>query len=114
VLLSLAGVAGAAVVARRRGDPLDVLPHRARAALADGLGIDAVHDRLVVRPVRALARVAVGADRDDVDPDVRAGAVVARGAGRGVRRASTGVATGYLAWVVLGALLAAVAGVSLR
>jgi NADH-quinone oxidoreductase subunit L len=114
VLLSLAGVAGAAAVARRRGDPLDVLPHRARTALAAGLGVDAVQDRLVVRPVRALARVVTGADREVVDAYVRGGAVLARGAGRGLRRASTGVATGYLAWVVVGALIAAVAGVSLR
>jgi NADH-quinone oxidoreductase subunit L len=114
VLLLLTGAAGAVVLARRRGDPVDVLPHRARTALADGLGIDAVHDRLVVRPVRVLARITTAADRDVVDAYVRAGAVAARGAGRGLRRASTGVATGYLAWVVLGALVAAVAGVSLR
>ena len=114
VLLSLAGVGGAVLLARRHGDPLAVLPQRGRTALADGLGVDAVQDRLVVRPVWALARVVTGADRDVVDAYVRAGAVAARGAGRGLRRVSTGVATGYLTWVVLGAVAAAVAGVSLR
>ena len=114
VLLSLVGAGGAVLLARRHGDPLAVLPHRARTALADGFGIDAVQDRLVVRPVWALARVVTGADRDVVDAYVRAGAVAARGAGRGLRRVSTGVATGYLTWVVLGAVAAAVAGVSLR
>jgi NADH-quinone oxidoreductase subunit L len=114
VLLSLAGAAGAVVLARRHGDPVAVIPHGARALLADGFRIDAVHDRLVVRPVRVLARVVTGADRDVVDAYVRGGAALTRGAGRGLRRASTGVATGYLTWVVVGAVLAAVAGVTLR
>ena len=114
VLLTLAGVVGAALLARRHGDPVAVLPHRARAALAEGLGVDFVQDRFVVRPVWALARVVAGADREVVDAYVRAGAAAARGAGRGLRRVSTGVATGYLTWLVLGAVAAAVAGVSLR
>ena len=114
VLLTLAGVVGAALLARRHGDPVAVLPHRVRAALADGLGVDVVQDRFAVRPVWALARVVAGADREVVDAYVRAGAAAARGAGRGLRRVSTGVATGYLTWLVVGAVAAAVAGVSLR
>ncbi|HKG52528.1 MAG TPA: NADH-quinone oxidoreductase subunit L [Actinomycetales bacterium] len=114
VLLALAGATGATLLAQRHGDPVAVLPHRARAALADGFRLDVVQDRLVVRPVQAVARVVTGADRDVVDAYVRAGAVAARGAGRGLRRVSTGVATGYLTWVVVGAVAAAVAGVSLR
>ncbi len=54
-----------------------------------------------------------GGDRDVVDAWVRGTAVGAHWGGVVLRRAQAGLATGYLAWVVLGAVALGVAGVVL-
>lgn len=113
-LLVLAGVAGTVVVARRLGDPADLLPAAVRRSLAFGLGVDAAQTALVVRPVRALARVVTLGDRDVVDAYVRAAASASRWAGSAVRRTQTGIATTYLTWVIAGGVVALVVGVGLR
>lgn len=111
-LLSLAGV-GWALSAPRLGarDVADALPAPVRAFLRDGYRLDGVQHALVVRPYRALARVAAVGDRDVVDAYVRGTPVVTRWAGLALRRAQTGLATAYLAWLVIGAVLAGLAGV---
>jgi NADH-quinone oxidoreductase subunit L len=113
-MLSLAGL-GWALSAPRLGavDIAVVLPDRTRALMRDGFRVDAVQQALVVRPVLALARVVKSADRDVIDAYVRAIPSTVRGGGSLLRRAQTGLATGYAAWLVLGALAIAVAGVVL-
>ena len=113
-MLSLAGL-GWALSAPRLGasDIAVVLPGRTRALMRDGFRVDAVQQALVVRPVLALARTVKGLDRDVIDAYVRAVAPTAAGAGVLLRRAQTGLATAYTAWLVLGAVVIAVAGVVL-
>jgi NADH-quinone oxidoreductase subunit L len=113
-LLSLAGVGWALSVPRLGGrDVADALPAGTRSFLREGYRLDAVQEALVVRPYRAVARVVGAGDREVVDAYVRGAPVAARGLGLVLRRAQGGLATGYLAWLVLGAVLAGVAGVVL-
>ena len=113
-VLALAGV-GWALSASRLGDAdlADALPPRARAFLRDGYRLDDVQDVLIARPTRALARVVAGGDRDVVDAYVRSTVIVSRWAGLALRRAQTGLATGYVTWLVAGAVLVGLAGVVL-
>jgi NADH-quinone oxidoreductase subunit L len=113
-LLSLAGVGWALSAPRLGGrDVADALPLGVRAFLREGYRLDGVQDVLIVRPYRALARVVGAGDREVVDAYVRGAPVGARWGGLALRRAQTGLATAYLAWLVLGAVLAGVAGVVL-
>ncbi len=112
--LSLIGVVATALVARARPDPALALAPRLRGAMATGFGVDAATRAVVVRPVRALARLVAAGDRDVVDAYVRGAAASARGAGWALRRTQTGGTTGYLTWVAVGAVVVAVAGVGLR
>ncbi len=89
------------------------MPRAVRAFLRDGYRLDAVQDRLVVRPVRALARVVAGGDRDVVDAYVRGTAAIARWGGAVLRRTQSGLATGYVTWVLAGAAVVAAVGVVL-
>jgi NADH-quinone oxidoreductase subunit L len=113
-LLSLAGV-GWALTAPSLGarDIADALPAAVRSFLREGYRLDTVQDRLVVRPVQGLARLVGGGDRDVVDAYVRGAATGSRWAGLALRRAQSGLATGYLAWVLAGAAVAAAVGVVL-
>jgi NADH-quinone oxidoreductase subunit L len=113
-VLSMVGVAGALLLARRVGDPATLLPQRVQRALAAGLGVDAAQHLLVVRPARALARVVTSGDRDVVDAYVRGAATVGRWGGLALRRTQTGGATAYLLWLVGGGVVAALVGVGLR
>jgi NADH-quinone oxidoreductase subunit L len=111
-LLSLAGV-GWALTATRLGakDVAEAIPQPARAFLREGYRLDAVQNALVVTPYRALTRLASAGDRDLVDAYPRGSVVVVRWAGLALRRAQAGLATGYVAWVVLGAVAVGLAGV---
>jgi len=113
-LISLGGVCWA-LTAPRLGarDVADAMPVAVRAFLRDGYRLDALQNRLVVRPFQALARGASTGDREVVDALPRGGAALATWAGRGLRRAEAGLATGYLTWVVLGAVVVGLAGVVL-
>jgi len=113
-LLSLAGV-GWALTAPALGarDIADAVPRPVRVFLREGYRFDAVQDRLVVRPVRTLARVVAGGDRDVVDAYVRGTATVSRWGGLVLRRTQSGLVTGYLTWVLAGAAVAAAVGVVL-
>ena len=113
-LLALAGFGWAASAPRLGAvDPADVIPARSRAWLRDGYRLDDVQLLLVVRPVQALARVVGVADRDVVDGYVRGSARLAEWTGLAASRLQTGLATGYLLWVTVGAVLAGAAGVVL-
>ncbi len=72
-----------------------------------------MQDALIVRPYRALAALVATGDSEVVDAYPRGGAAAAQWAGVGLRRLSTGLATSYLGWVVVGALALGVAGVVL-
>ena len=87
------------------------MPVAVRAFLRDGYRLDALQNRLVVRPFTALARGASEGDREILEGLPRGGAALAGWAGRALRRAEGGLATGYVTWVVLGAVVLGVAGV---
>ena len=113
-LLGLAGV-GWALSAPRLGAPdiADALPAGFRALLRDGYHLDDVQDRLVTRPAMTLARAVGAGDSDVVDAYVRGSAAASSWGGAALRRAQGGLATGYVAWLVLGAVAAGVAGMVL-
>jgi NADH-quinone oxidoreductase subunit L len=113
-LLGLAGV-GWALSAPRLGAPdiADALPAGFRAVLRDGYRLDDVQDRLVTRPTLALARAVGTGDADVVDAYVRGTATASRWGGAVLRAAQGGLATGYVAWLVLGAVAVGVAGMVL-
>ncbi|MFP5335702.1 MAG: NADH-quinone oxidoreductase subunit L [Actinomycetes bacterium] len=104
------GAAGAAVgllaAARPGRDVAAVLPARLAAVLHDGYRLDDAQHALVVRPVRALARVVVAGDADVVDAYVRGAAQASQGTGGLLRRLQTGVVAGQLGWVVAGSVAA--------
>ncbi len=113
-MLSLAGL-GWALSAPRLGtaDIAVALPAGARGLLRDGFRLDTIQQVLVVRPVLGLARVVKGADWAVIDAYVRAVPLTAQAGANLLRRAQTGLATGYAAWLVLGAVVIAIAGVGL-
>jgi NADH-quinone oxidoreductase subunit L len=113
-MLSLAGL-GWALSAPRLGaaDIAAALPAGTRGLLRDGFRLEVVQQALVVRPVLALARVVKLADEGGIDAGVRAIEPSFRFGGELLRRAQTGLATAYAAWLLLGAVLIAVVGVVL-
>jgi NADH-quinone oxidoreductase subunit L len=113
-LLSLAGIGWALSAPRLGGkDVADALPVGVRAFLRSGYRLDDVQNVLVVRPVLALARAVAGGDRDVVDAYVRGTAIASRWGGIVLRRFQAGLATGYVAWLVFGAVVVGLAGVVL-
>jgi len=113
-LVSLTGVAWALSAPRLGGPDVAVmLPGRLRAFLREGYRLDAVQDAAVVRPYRRLAGWVHAADLDVVDIYPRGAAAGTWTAAGLLRRVSTGSATSYLAWTVLGALALGLAGVIL-
>ena len=96
------------------GDPVEALSPRWQAVLLSGFGIDQLQHRLVVRPVRRLARTVVHGDFDVVDAYARSTVVLTSWGGKALRRMQSGLATSYLSWLAAGVVVLAVAGVSLR
>ncbi|MFE1895421.1 NADH-quinone oxidoreductase subunit L [Streptomyces yangpuensis] len=76
---------------------------------ADGFHLDAVYDRLFVRPVRAAARLVGFLDREVVDTYVRGAGSGTRLLGGLVRRAQTGNVQSYLSALLAGAVVLAIA-----
>jgi NADH-quinone oxidoreductase subunit L len=113
-LLGLAGL-GWALSAPALGarDVADALPAGPRALLRDGFRIDDVQHAVIVRPVQALAAAVATGDRDVIDAYVRGTAILTRVSGQVLRRAQNGLATSYVAWLMLGAVAAGVAGMVL-
>jgi NADH-quinone oxidoreductase subunit L len=103
--------AGAVAVAWRRDPAADPVRGRATATLRAGFYLDAVQQRLVVRPALRLAAMVAAADRRLVDGAVestgpgaqRLGRILARTAAGNVQLYLTGMVAGA---VVIGALLA--------
>ncbi|MFZ3472231.1 NADH-quinone oxidoreductase subunit L [Streptomyces sp. 4.24] len=80
--------------------------HRHAAA---GFHLDAVYDRLFVRPVRAAAGLVRFLDREVVDSYVRGAGLAPRLLGGLVRRAQTGNVQSYLSALLAGAVVLAIA-----
>ncbi|WP_030710253.1 NADH-quinone oxidoreductase subunit L [Streptomyces sp. NRRL F-2580] len=76
---------------------------------ADGFHLDAVYDRLFVRPVRAAASLVRFLDREVVDTYVRGAGAGPRLFGSLVRRAQTGNVQSYLSALLAGAVVLAIA-----
>ncbi|MFE9934108.1 NADH-quinone oxidoreductase subunit L [Streptomyces sp. NPDC005533] len=76
---------------------------------ADGFHLDAVYDRLFVRPVRAAASLVRFLDREVVDTYVRGAGTGPRLLGSLVRRAQTGNVQSYLSALLAGAVVLAIA-----
>ncbi|MFJ8214465.1 NADH-quinone oxidoreductase subunit L [Streptomyces sp. NPDC096033] len=76
---------------------------------ADGFHLDAVYDRLFVRPVRAGASLVRFLDREVVDTYVRGAGTAPRLLGSLVRRAQTGNVQSYLSALLAGAVVLVIA-----
>ncbi|MEU6397287.1 NADH-quinone oxidoreductase subunit L [Streptomyces cinnamoneus] len=76
---------------------------------ADGFHLDAVYDRLFVRPVRGAAGLVRFLDREVVDTYVRGAGSGTRLLGSLVRRAQTGNVQSYLSALLAGAVVLAIA-----
>jgi NADH-quinone oxidoreductase subunit L len=120
-LTALAGTAlavvgltwGLAAARTTERDAAAALPAGVRSFLREGYRLDAVQQALVVAPYTALARLVRAGDRDVVDGYVRAVPVASRWGSALLARAQSGLATGYVAWLVAGAVVASVVGVVL-
>ncbi len=106
---ALAALGAAAVAAAWRrapaADPLAALGGRVLAALRGGLYLDAVQDRLVVRPTLRLARTVAAADAGLVDGAVEGTGTGSQRAGRLLAGLVTGNVQGYLTGLAAGVLL---------
>lgn len=111
VLAVVGLLVGAASGPQRSADVADRVPARVRAVAARGYGYQAAQHALVVRPVRALARLTAVLDRDVVEGYVQAPATAARWGAVVLRRLQTGVVTTYLSWVAGAAVLLGVVAV---
>ncbi|MFI6000653.1 NADH-quinone oxidoreductase subunit L [Streptomyces sp. NPDC051366] len=96
--------------------PAGAAPDPGRALLgplhrhaADGFHLDAVYDRVFVRPVRAAASLVRFLDREVVDTYVRGAGAGPRLLGSLVRRAQTGNVQSYLSALLAGAVVLAIA-----
>ncbi|MFI6145473.1 NADH-quinone oxidoreductase subunit L [Streptomyces sp. NPDC051109] len=98
-----------AVPAGPAADPGRALLGPLHRHAADGFHLDAVYDRLFVRPVRAAARLVRFLDREVVDTYVSGAGAGPRLLGSLVRRAQTGNVQSYLSALLAGAVVLAIA-----
>lgn len=98
-----------AVPATPAADPGRALLGPLHRHAADGFHLDAVYDRLFVRPTRAAAGLVRFLDREVVDTYVRGAGTGPRLLGSLVRRAQTGNVQSYLSALLAGAVVLAVA-----
>ncbi|WP_046779272.1 NADH-quinone oxidoreductase subunit L [Streptomyces yangpuensis] len=98
-----------AVPAGPAADPGRALLGPLHRHAADGFHLDALYDRLFVRPVRAAARLVGFLDREVVDTYVRGAGSGTRLLGGLVRRAQTGNVQSYLSALLAGAVVLAIA-----
>ncbi|MEU8432044.1 NADH-quinone oxidoreductase subunit L [Streptomyces sp. NPDC029216] len=98
-----------AVSAAPAADPGRALLGPLHRHAADGFHLDAVYDRLFVRPVRAGASLVRFLDREVVDTYVRGAGTGPRLLGSLVRRAQTGNVQSYLSALLAGAVVLAIA-----
>ncbi|KJK44574.1 hypothetical protein UK14_28185 [Streptomyces sp. NRRL F-4428] len=98
-----------AVPAGPAADPGRALLGPLHRHAADGFHLDAVYDRLFVRPVRGAASLVRFLDREVVDTYVRGAGSGTRLLGGLVRRAQTGNVQSYLSALLAGAVVLAIA-----
>ncbi|WP_411101392.1 NADH-quinone oxidoreductase subunit L [Streptomyces sp. cmx-4-9] len=98
-----------AVPAGPAADPGPALLGPLHRHAADGFHLDALYDRLFVRPVRAAAGLVRFLDREVVDAYVRGAGIGPRLLGGLVRRAQTGNVQSYLSALLAGAVVLAIA-----
>ncbi|MFJ3201775.1 NADH-quinone oxidoreductase subunit L [Streptomyces sp. NPDC086989] len=98
-----------AVPAGPAADPGRALLGPLHPHAADGFHLDAVYDRLFVRPVRGAASLVRFLDREVVDTYVRGAGAGPRLLGSLVRRAQTGNVQSYLSALLAGAVVLAIA-----
>ncbi|MGW6783234.1 NADH-quinone oxidoreductase subunit 5 family protein [Streptomyces sp. NPDC054987] len=98
-----------AVPAGPAADPGRALLGPLHRHAADGFHLDAVYDRLFVRPVRGAASLVRFLDREVVDTYVRGAGSGTRLLGGFVRRAQTGNVQSYLSALLAGAVVLAIA-----
>ncbi|MFB7170763.1 NADH-quinone oxidoreductase subunit L [Streptomyces sp. NPDC056254] len=98
-----------AVPAGPAADPGRALLGPLHRHAADGFHLDAVYDRLFVRPVLGAARLVRFLDREVVDTYVRGAGSGTRLLGGLVRRAQTGNVQSYLSALLAGAVVLAIA-----
>ncbi|MFJ4779811.1 NADH-quinone oxidoreductase subunit L [Streptomyces sp. NPDC088762] len=98
-----------AVPAGPAADPGKALLGPLHRHAADGFHLDAVYDRLFVRPVRGAASLVRFLDREVVDTYVRGAGTGPRLLGSLVRRAQTGNVQSYLSALLAGAVVLAIA-----
>ena len=84
-----------------QADP-GLVPGRTRDVLAMGFGVDALYDRVLIRPVRALARAVVLTDDQVVSGAVQGSGGVTVRAAFGLRRFQTGNPQAYLTGALTG------------
>ncbi len=92
-------------------DPAAVLG-RARGPLAAGFGIDALYDRILVRPLQGLADAVLRVDDSGLDAAAEGSGATASGLGGALRRLQNGNIQAYASGLVI-AVIALVVGVSL-
>lgn len=97
------------VSTRPAADPGRALLGPLHRHAADGFHLDAVYDRVFVRPVRAAAALVRFLDREVVDSYVRGAGLGPRLLGGLVRRAQTGNVQSYLSALLAGAVVLAIA-----
>jgi NADH-quinone oxidoreductase subunit L len=95
-----------------RADPVTRL-RRAGPVLADAFQVDAVYDRVVVRPVAFLARATRRTDDDVVDAAVEGSGGAARLFGGALRLSQNGNVQTYLTGLLAGVVVLAVGVVTL-
>lgn len=110
-LVALAGIAVMTAVWRRRPaeDPVLVLGRGVTAVLNNAFYLDALYDRAIVRPTKAIARAVVTVDDRGIDATAVGAGRGARLAGGGLRLLQNGNAQRYATGVVLGVVAAVLA-----
>ncbi|GAA3492751.1 NADH-quinone oxidoreductase subunit L [Streptomyces cremeus] len=104
-------VYGSVASAPDPGDPGRLLLGPLHRHAATGFHLDALYAALFVRPVRAGAELVRFLDREVVDTYVRAAGALPRLLGTAVRRAQTGNVQTYLAALLAGSVVLAIAAV---
>jgi NADH-quinone oxidoreductase subunit L len=110
-VVALAGIAAMTLLWRRRPaeDPVAVIGRPIYALFDNGFYLDALYDRTIVRPTKALARAVVTVDDRGVDAAVVGTGRGAEVVGGGLRWLQNGNAQRYATGLVLGVVIAVLA-----
>jgi NADH-quinone oxidoreductase subunit L len=110
-VVALVGVGAMAMMWRRRpaDDPAVALGGRLNSLFANGFYLDALYDRVIVRPTTAIARAVVSVDDHGVDATAVGAGRNASRVGGALRRLQDGNAQRYATGLVLGVVIAVLA-----